>query len=140
MSLRDAINTAAATGLKFEDVDVPEWGVKVRVREITGTDRDAYEAKAIALRNAGQDVELRLANFRSRLVVLCLFDPESDERIYDDASIADGSAVRELGASGATVIQRLFKVAQRLSGMDSDALGRAEGNSESGPSDGSTTG
>ncbi|MGH9247944.1 MAG: hypothetical protein ACRD0W_00265 [Acidimicrobiales bacterium] len=123
----------AADDLPFEDLKVPEWGVELRVRGLTGTDRDAYEARAVAVRNAGQDVELRLSDFRSRLVIKCLYDPATDERLFAD------SEVSALGAKSGVVIERLFKIAQRLSGMDSAALGRAEGNSETDRSDVSTT-
>jgi len=104
----------AADDLPFEDLDVPEWGVKVRVRGLTGTDRDAYEAKSVALRRGGQDIELRLANFRSRLVVKCLYDPETGERIFGDNETA------QLGAKAARVIERLFDIANRLSALVDD--------------------
>ena len=124
----------AADDLPFEDHDVPEWGVKVRVRGLTGTDRDAYEAKMVAMRQGGKDVELRLANFRARMVVKCLVDPETDERIFEDN---DAPA---LGRKSAAALDRLHDVAHRLSGMDERAAARAEGNSEADPSDSSTTG
>lgn len=109
-SLHDQI--LAAEDIGSEDLAVDEWGgVKVRVRGLTGTERDAYEAKAVALRNGGQDVELRLADFRARLVVKCLYDPESNERIFAD------SEVSALGGKSAVVLERLFMVAQRLSGL-----------------------
>lgn len=123
----------AADDIEHDDVPVPEWGVKVRVRGLTGTERDAYEARAVALRNAGQDIELRLSDFRARLVVKCLYDPETNERIFAD------SEVSALGAKSAVVLERLFKIAQRLSGMDADALARAEGNSGDDQSDSSTS-
>lgn len=132
MSLHDRI--LAANDIGYEDVVVPEWNEKVRVRGLSGTDRDAYEAQAVALRNGGQDVELRLADFRARLVVKCLYDPETDERVFPD------NEVSALGAKSAVVLERLFTVAQRLSGLDAEALGRAEGNSESDQSDSSTSG
>ncbi|MGH7341913.1 MAG: hypothetical protein ACREKH_15590 [Candidatus Rokuibacteriota bacterium] len=122
----------AADDRPFTDEDVPEWGVKLRVRGLSGTERDAYEAKAVALKQGGQDIELRLANFRSRLLVKCLFDPETDERIFED------NEVNALGGKAGNVIDRLFDVAQAMSGMDSGAAARAEGNSESDPSDSST--
>ena len=42
---RDAI--LQATDLTFEDVAVPEWGGVVRVRGLTGTERDAFEASVV---------------------------------------------------------------------------------------------
>jgi hypothetical protein len=129
LSLHDQI--LAAEDIPHEDVDVPEWGVKLQVRGLSGTERDAYEAKAVALKNAGKDVELRLRNFRSRFVVKCLFDPATGERVFTEGE-ADA-----LGAKSAIVIDRLFDVARRMSGMDEDALSRAEGNSETDQSDSS---
>lgn len=110
----------AAEDRPFEDLDVPEWGVKVRLRGMSGTDRDAWEAKAVALKRGGQDVELSLADWRSRLVTKCLFDPETDERIFTDGEVS------KLGAKAATVIERLFGLARRLSGLDDDAEEEAD--------------
>ncbi|WP_017614141.1 hypothetical protein [Nocardiopsis salina] len=100
-SLRDQI--LEADDLPEVDEAVPEWGgLVVRVRGLSGTDRDAYEAKAVALKNQGQDVELRLQDFRTKLVVKCLFDPESDERLFSDKDVA------KLGRKSGAVIERLY--------------------------------
>lgn len=133
MNLHDQI--LAADDIGYEDLPIDEWGgAKIRIRGLTGTERDAYEAKAVAVRNGGQDVELRLADFRARLVVKCLYDPETGERVFAD------NEVSALGGKSAVVLERLFKVAQRLSGLDAEALPRAEGNSEGDQSDSSTSG
>jgi hypothetical protein len=131
MGLKDQI--IGAEDLSHEDVDVPEWDVMVRVRGLSGTDRDAYEAKAVAVRKGGQDVELRLQDFRSRLLVKCLYDPKTDERVFDDNDI------KALGAKSGVVIERLFNVARRLSGMDNESLEEARGNSKAAPSGSSTS-
>ncbi len=132
MGLKDQI--LAAEDRPYEDVDVPEWSCKVRIRGLSGTERDAYEAKAVKLRQDGKGVEeLRLKDFRSRLLVKCLYDPETDERIFGDNEVA------HLGAKSGVVIDRLHDTAHRLSGMDDGALTRAEGNFEIGLSDSSTT-
>lgn len=132
MGLKDTI--LGADDLAYEDRDVPEWGVKVRVHGLTGTDRDAYEARAVAVKRGSQDVELRLQDFRSRLLVKCLHDPETGERVFDDKDVA------KLGRKSGVVIDRLFDVARRLSGMSQEALEDARGNSGSAPSGSSTTG
>ena len=123
----------AADDLPFEDHDVPEWGVKVRVKGLSGTERDAYEAKVAAMRSDGKGVELRLQNFRARMVVKSLFDPETDERIFGDNDAS------QLGRKSGAVLDRLYDVCHRLSGMDREAQARAEGNSDPDQSDGSTT-
>ena len=38
----------AAEDLKTETVAVPEWGGEVRVRTLTGTERDAFESGLVA--------------------------------------------------------------------------------------------
>jgi len=132
MGLKDQI--LSAEDIRHEDVTVPEWGgVKVRIRGLNGTQRDSFEAKMVALKKGGQDVELRLADFRSKFLVKCLYDPETDSRIF-----GDGDA-QALGRKSSAVIDRLFEVAQRLSGMSDDSVEEAKGNSTPAQSEGSTS-
>lgn len=131
-NLRDLI--VAADDRKYEDVEVPEWGnVKIRVCGLSGTERDAFEAKMVSVRS-NKDVDVQLHNHRSKLLVKCLLDPETDQRIFGD------NEVNALGAKSGAVLDRLHDIAVRLSGMDEDAPARAEGNSEADPSAASTTG
>jgi hypothetical protein len=131
-TLKDKI--LAADDIAFEDHDVPEWDVTVRVRGMTGTQRDAFEAKMVAARQAGHDAETRLADFRARVLVKCLHDPATGDLVFGDGDAA------ALGAKSGAVVDRLFAVAQRLSGMDQEALEAARGNSGTVPSGGSTSG
>lgn len=135
MSLKDRI--LAADDIGFEDVDVPEWGEKVRVRGLSGTQRDAYEARSLALKRAqgdNVDVELKLQDFRSRMLVHCLHDPDDDSLIFslDDAA--------SLGGKSGAVIDRLFDIARNLSGMGNESKGEAAENLEPGLNVGSTSG
>ena len=50
---------------EFADVPVPEWGGVVRIRSITGTQRDAYESSLIDER--GSDRKMNLRNARAKL-------------------------------------------------------------------------
>ena len=122
---RDAI--LAADDMTFEVVDVPEWGGKVRVRSLSGTERDAYEV-AIT-RQRGTDVTLNLVNARAKLVVLTVVD-DAGQRVFSDDDVA------EVGKKNAHALNRIFEVAQRLAGLtDADVkeLSAALGD---GPSDG----
>lgn len=89
--------------LPIELVNVPEWGGEVYVRTLTGTERDAYEAGII-----GQDRKPDLRNIRAKLLVRCLVDAEG-RRLFSEAD------VDLLGNKSASVLDRLFAVAQRLS-------------------------
>lgn len=131
MGLKDQI--LAAEDLPSENVDVPEWGVTVQVKGMTGSDRDAYEAKGVSFKKGGQDVEVQLADFRIRLLVKCLYDPESGERLFSD------NEVKQLGSKSGVILERLYEVASRLSGMSDDGVAASRGNSKTGRSAGSTT-
>jgi hypothetical protein len=131
----------AATILAAEDLDhhdetIPEWdGVTVRVRSLTGTERDAYEAKLTAVKRSGNtvDMEMRLADYRAKFLVKCLVDPATDKRIFTD------DQAQQLGRKSSAVIERLFKIAKRVSGLSEGAEEEALGNSGTAPSGGSTT-
>ena len=103
---------------KIEMVEVPEWGGVLYVRSLTGAERDQFEA-SIVERN-GRDVRTNLRNLRARLVVLAACD-EKGEPIFtpDDAEV--------LGTKNAAALDRIFSVAQRLSGLrDNDVQELAE--------------
>jgi hypothetical protein len=99
-----------AVDLKTEIVDVPEWGGSVVVTELMAHDRDAYEQSMWNDRGNGRMVSNR-DNVRARLVVRSLVSPDGQRLFADEEADA-------LGAKSAAVIDRLFDVAARLSGMD----------------------
>lgn len=106
MSLREQI--LAANDLPRERVTVPEWGVDVWVRTLTGRERDAFEAAVFQTK--GKDVQVKLENARANLVARCLVD-ESGARVFTDGDVA------ALGGKSALVLSRLYDVASRLNGL-----------------------
>jgi hypothetical protein len=98
--------------LKTEIVPVDEWGGNVIVSELMAADRDAYEQSMWNDRGNGRLVANR-ANARARLVVKVLVSPEGVRLFNDDSADA-------LGAKSAAVVDRLFDVAIRLSGMEQE--------------------
>jgi hypothetical protein len=98
----------AADDMKTIDVEVPEWGGSVRLRTLTGGERDKFESDSIDQR--GKNNKMNLVNLRARLVSLCAVD-ESGKRMFGD------SEVTKLGAKSAAVLDRLFQAAQELNGM-----------------------
>ena len=95
----------SAQDLKTEDVAVPEWGGDVRVRTLTGTERDAFESGLVA-----KDGQRDLANLRARLLSLAIVD-ENGARLFSETDTA------LLGGKSAAALDRLFEVAQRLNGI-----------------------
>lgn len=104
---KDAI--LAAEDVKFEEVPVPEWGGTVRLKSMTGTQRDAFEDKSMDQR--GDNPKMNLTNFRSRLLSLCIVDGNG-ERCFSDVEVP------LLGQKNANVLERLFVRAREMNGMD----------------------
>jgi hypothetical protein len=97
-----------AKDLPHEDVDVPEWGGTVRVRCMTGTERDAFEDSIYEAK--GEDIKFNRKNFRAKLLARTLVD-ERGERLFSDAEIS------ALGGKSIKVLDRLMSVAQRLNAI-----------------------
>lgn len=91
-----------------EVVEVPEWGGAVRVKGLTGAERDAFEGEVI--QRSGRDVTTNTRNMRARLVVLSVVDDEG-KRLFGFPDI------EALGAKSARALDRIFSVAMRLSGL-----------------------
>jgi hypothetical protein len=106
---RDLID--GADDLPYEDVPVPEWGGTVRLRTLTGSERDEFEASVVSQNGTNRRVNLK--NVRARLVSLCLVDEEGN-RLYTNTDVA------KLGKKSAKVLDRLFDKAQKLSGLTDD--------------------
>jgi hypothetical protein len=125
MSLRDDI--LGRDDLPVEVVSVPEWGMDVRVRALSGTERDAYEASCMRRSGPkGEKVEMSFENIRARLVARSVVD-EAGARVFTDADVA------ALGGKNAAALNRLFEVAQRLSGLRGEDFEELLGNSEGAP-------
>lgn len=109
----------AADDITRELVPVPEWGGEVFVKSMSGTERDNFEASIVTKR--GNDAQVNLKNIRAKLAAACLCD-ENGKRLFSDADIP------VLAAKSAAALQRVFEVAQRLSGIgEADVKELAEG-------------
>lgn len=103
--------------LPSKDVDVPEWGGTVRVRALSGSQRDAFEASIVS-----SDGKVRkMENVRARICALSIRN-EDGGRMFTDEDIID------LGETSAAALDRVFKEAQRLSGFSDSAVEELEKN------------
>lgn len=128
MSLtREAI--LGADDIQTETVDVPGWGDKVTVKGLTGAELDDYQNSVRRFR-AGQ-VEM-LGNGRAKLLVRTLVD-DSGRRLFEDKDAA------ALGKKSGRIIDQLYDVAARLSGLSEEEQDEMEGNSEAAESAASTS-
>lgn len=90
----------AADDKKMVDYDVPEWGGSVKLRVMTGTERDRFEGEFV---NNNKSVEM----VRAKLVAKCLCD-DKGERLFDEKEIP------QLGEKSAAVLDRLFTECMKL--------------------------
>lgn len=107
-----------ATTVPIEAVPLPELGMSVKVRGMTGIERDAFEGSLVVQRGRKRDIST--ANLRAKLVAYCAVDDDGT-RLFTDAD------AEQLGKVRGDLLNRLFTVAQRLSGLtdeDVDELGK----------------
>ncbi len=120
MTVLSKAQILAAADLTTQTVAVPEWGGDVLIRSMTGTQRDAYENSLMVKDDAGK-YRVDTENMRVKLVLFCAVDEQG-------AQLFDASELSALAGKSAAVIERLFKAAQSLNGMNPDAVAEAEKN------------
>lgn len=107
---RDAILTV--DDRKYEEVDVPEWGGKVRIRSLTGREFDDFQTSILIEKKDGTR-KTRTENLRVRLIVRCIVDEEGQQVFGEDD-------IRQLGKKSIRPIERIFTACQKLLGMTDD--------------------
>jgi len=117
-----------AEDIRRERVEVPEWGGDVFVRTMTGSERDQLEISII-----GKQGERNLENLRAKIVALSVVDEEGN-RVF---SFEDTPA---LALKSARAMDRVFAVAQRLSGFTPKDVEELTKNSSPGQSEDSISG
>jgi hypothetical protein len=112
VSIRDQI--LAKQDIPSEIVNVPEWGVKVEVRGMTGAER--MRIMDMATKNAG---DFNLQFVYPEIVIATSFDAETGEQIFkpSDRDV--------LLAKSANALDRLGSVGMRLSGFTAEAADTA---------------
>ena len=115
-------------------VDVPELGYSYILLELSGKERDAFEASLINRAKNGSQQGINLQNLRAKLVARSVVNPE-DFNIEEHNGVAISATLlpdhkptrmfneieaNDLGDISASALQRLFKAAQALSGISED--------------------
>ena len=114
MSYLTADEILKADDLATEDVDVPEWGGKVRICTLRARDRDAYEASIIKV-DVHNNVRQDYNNMRAKLLARTIVD-EAGKRLFTDQQI------EALGDKSAAAMDRCFSVASRLNAVSNSDL------------------
>lgn len=123
MSLRDEI--LQSDDLPTEQHYVPEWGVTVYLRTMTGAQRDAFEASLYTTDKQGNR-QASFENMRARLLARVMVD-EGGERLFDHRK---DSEIVALGGKSAAALDRLFDRAQKLNGIGDEDVEDMVGKSE----------
>lgn len=111
----------AASDLKHEDVPVPAWGGTVRVRVMTGMERDEFRIAVAA------EGGVAIGKFSAALLAATCID-ENGDRLF---TMEDMEALQ---AKSASSLDAPANVAMRLNGLGGSAVADAAKNSESGQS------
>lgn len=112
--------------IRTETVFVPEWGGAVKIRAMTGKERDAWETALFQI--DGKDVKMNKENLRAKLVALTVVD-EAGQRLFTEAD------VEALGSKSASALDRIYQASQKLSGLTPDDIKEMEKNLETDHSD-----
>jgi hypothetical protein len=116
--------------IEIEKVEVPEWGGFVFVKGMTGMERDTFESSIVQQR--GKDARVNMVNIRAKLAAQTICDEEG-VRLFNDKDI------HALGKKSANALQRVFDVAQKLSGITGDDVEELAAELEENPSEGSAS-
>lgn len=111
MALLSAVDILNAEDLETKDVEVPEWGGTVRVRALTGAERDKLEASVV--KQQGRKQKMNLLDFRAKLVAGTAIN-EAGQLIFTEADI------RALSQKSAGALDKVAAVASKLSGMSEE--------------------
>jgi hypothetical protein len=94
--------------LRTQIVAVPEWGGDVIVREMSGRERDTFEAEFVD--DKGRRRPDAMFNIRARLVAASVVDDKGQTVFYP-------SDVEMLADLSAAALDRVFTAARQLSGF-----------------------
>jgi hypothetical protein len=120
-NLREHILTVK--DLKEQMVPVPDWGVTLLVRGLTGDERADFQQQITVQTpgaQAGQPVQINWKKFWADLVILTARDPEDGSLIFTKTDRA------ALLAKAASALEQVASVARKLSGLDDNGQAAAK--------------
>lgn len=112
----DAAAILAASDVRVEPVDVPEWGGRVYVRTWTAAEREAFEDAVL-----GDGGKLAKGLFRATVCQLSICDQAGALTFGPDD-------IPALAKRSAAAIARIYQAADRLNTISGQAQASVEGN------------
>ncbi len=101
------------------ELEIQEWGGRVLLRTLSGTQRDGFES-GIMDKNGNPT---KLHNLRARFAALVLVN-EDGSPMYSEQQVV------QLGNKSANALTRIWDAGREFNKMDADAVESAEENSE----------
>jgi hypothetical protein len=121
-----------ADDITYAEVDVPEWGGMVRVKVMTGEERDAFEDKIVQRDDRGNRIGMDIKNFRAKLLARCVVD-EHGKRVFNDQD------VHALGLKSIAAMDRVAVKIQEINRLTDDDVQELTSHLEPGQSEDSTS-
>ena len=120
-----------AEDIETREVEVPEWGMTVIVKGMTGAQRDRFESSIVEQR--GKNVKVKLEDARARLVAMTVIDE-------DGRQVFGMRDVEALSQKSARALNRIYDVAKELSGIGEEEIEELAKNFENGQPEDSLSG
>ena len=131
MSLRDAIlGHVEDRKSDISPVATPEWSEvdgQLGVSKLSSDEADAWEFSLF--REVEGKLRRDMRSMRAKLVVRCLVDRSTGERVFGDGD------VKKVGDLPSDVAQRIFEAARKHNGLVETAVEDESGNSDDDQSD-----
>ena len=114
-----------ADDLPTREVEIPEWGGDVKIRSLSGKERDSFE-NTCQKRKKGQNIELK--GLKVLLLSLTIVN-EDNSIMFTEADL------EKLNAKSARALNRLFDAVTEMNGIGEDAVEELRKNLSGVPSD-----
>lgn len=111
----------AAEDITTDEVAVPEWGGTLRIKALSGTERDRLEAQITDAKSG----KVTLDNTVAKIVAASVVDDDG-QRMFAP------NEVKALGEKSARALYRVAEAAKNLSAMSDQDVEELAGNSEPG--------
>jgi hypothetical protein len=107
----------------YEDHFVPQWGFMVRIKSMTGQERDRFEASLRRDTPGGGETK-NLANVRARMLAIVIVDPlKNNQRMF-----VKSEDIELLGRKNAAALSFLWDKAAKMNGFTKEDVKDIEAN------------
>lgn len=120
----------AMDDLPTKRISIPQWKADVMIRSITASERDQFEQSLFTQK--GTDIVRNTENMRAKLCALVLVDEEGNRLFTFNEAY-------HLGRKSAAALDLIFTEAQKLNGISREDRESLVKNSETDPSEDSTS-